>query len=79
MSLDPRFEVGAIAGTYPLGLGRLFVRLPRPSDGVVLVEETRFPGMRAHLCLPVAHSAMLVSARVARQVGAFLRKGEFLQ
>jgi hypothetical protein len=34
--------------------------------------------MRAHLCLPVAHSEMLVSARVARQTGAFLRNGEFL-
>ncbi len=77
-TLDPRFEVGVIAGTRPFGLGHLLVPLPRPSDGVVLLEETRFPGMRAHVSLPVSHSAMLISGRVARQVGAFLRAGEFL-
>jgi pimeloyl-ACP methyl ester carboxylesterase len=77
-SVDPRFEVGVIAGTRPFGLGGMFLRLPRPSDGVVCVDETRFPGMRAHVCLPIGHSTMLVSSRVARQVGAFLRRGEFL-
>jgi pimeloyl-ACP methyl ester carboxylesterase len=76
-SLDPRFEVGVIAGTRPFGLGRLLVRLPNPSDGVVRLEETRFEGMRDHLTLPVSHSAMLISPRVARQTAAFLRDGRF--
>jgi pimeloyl-ACP methyl ester carboxylesterase len=77
--VDPRYELGVIAGDRPFGLGGMLLRMPAPSDGVVRVEETRFPGVRAHLCLPVGHSAMLVSARVARQVGAFLKRGEFLQ
>jgi hypothetical protein len=76
-SLDPRFEVGAIAGTRPFGLGRLLVRLPHPSDGVVCLEETRLPGLRDHLTLPVSHSAMLISSQVARQTAAFLRDGRF--
>jgi pimeloyl-ACP methyl ester carboxylesterase len=78
-SLDRRFEIGVIAGTRRFGLACLFARLPRANDGVVLLEETRFPGMRDHLSLAISHSAMLVSRRVARQVGAFLRKGEFLR
>lgn len=76
-ALDPRFEVGVIAGTRPFGLARLLVRLPHPSDGVVCLEETRLPGLRDHLTLPVSHSAMLISAQVARQVAAFLREGRF--
>lgn len=72
-------EAGAIAGTRPLGLGRLVLRLPGPSDGVVLLEETRHPRLADHLALPVAHSQMLVSPAVADQVAAFLRTGEFVR
>jgi pimeloyl-ACP methyl ester carboxylesterase len=77
VSLDPRFEVGVIAGTLAFGLGRLFARLPGPNDGVVCVDETRLPGMRDHLALPVGHTAMLVSPQVARQTAAFLETGAF--
>lgn len=77
--LDGRFCVGAIAGSRPspLGLARALVRLPAPSDGVVTVDETRLPGLSAHLVLPVSHAGMLISPRVARQVAAFLRLGHF--
>lgn len=77
VSVDGRFEIGVIAGTGALGLGRMVMRLPQPNDGVVCVDETRFPGMRDHLILPVGHSVMLVSRRVARQTAAFLRAGAF--
>lgn len=71
-------EIGVIAGGSPFGLGRLVApELPRPSDGVVSVEETRLPGMRDHIVLPVSHSGMLVSRSVARQICAFLRDGAF--
>jgi pimeloyl-ACP methyl ester carboxylesterase len=76
-SLDRRFEVGAIAGTRPFGLARMLVRLPGTSDGVVCLDETRFAGMRDHVAVAVSHSAMLVSAQVARQAAAFLREGRF--
>jgi pimeloyl-ACP methyl ester carboxylesterase len=73
-----RFEIGVIAGSLGLGLGRLIEPgLPRPNDGVVAVEETRVPGARDHIVLPVNHSGMLVSRAVVRQIGAFLRSGAF--
>ena len=70
-------EAGAIAGTRRLGLGSLVLRLPGPSDGVVLVEETRHPRLADHLTMPVAHSEMLVSRAVAAQVARFLARGRF--
>ncbi len=69
--------LGVIAGTMPLGLGRAFGRLPGPNDGVVCVEETAVEGMRERIVLPVNHSAMLLSARVAVQTAEFLRQGKF--
>lgn len=77
VSLDRRFEVGVIAGTRALGLGRMVTRLPRPNDGVVCLDETRFPAMRDHMALPVGHTLMLVSPQVARQTAAFLKTGAF--
>lgn len=69
--------LGVIAGTLPLGLGRLFGPLPGANDGVVALEETTVEGMTERVALPVGHSAMLVSARVAGQVAAFLNEGRF--
>jgi len=77
LSLDRRFEVGVIAGTRQLGLGRFLVRLPGTNDGVVCVDETKLPAMRDHIVLPVAHSQMLVSPTIARQTAAFLKTGAF--
>ena len=70
-------EIGAIAGTVAFGLGRMVTRLPKPNDGVVCVDETNFPALRDHLALPVGHTVMLASPRVARQTAAFLRTGAF--
>ena len=71
-------ELGLIAGTSPLGLGRFFARFAEPSDGTVAVSETKLPGHKAHLTLPVSHMGMLVSPLVARQVANFLDEGRFL-
>jgi pimeloyl-ACP methyl ester carboxylesterase len=70
--------LGVIAGTQPFGLGHLVSRLPGPGDGVVQVEETAVEGMRERVLLPVSHSLMLVSARVAENVAEFLAHGRFL-
>jgi hypothetical protein len=80
---DPRSwacqnELGIIAGTTPLGLGRLFARFDEDCDGTVGLSETKLPGHKAHLALPVSHMGMLVNPRVARQVGAFLDSGQFV-
>jgi pimeloyl-ACP methyl ester carboxylesterase len=77
LEIPPGVEAGAIAGTWRFGLGRLLLRLPFPNDGVVTVEETKHPRLADHLVLPVAHSLMLVSPAVARQVAAFLETGRF--
>lgn len=69
--------LGAIAGTLPVGLGRLFGALPGANDGVVRVAETGVEGMRDHIALNVGHSAMLLSARVAAQARAFFEHARF--
>ena len=73
----PARDIGVIAGDRPLGLGRLVADLPGPNDGTVLVAETRVAGERDRVVLPIAHSALLLSSRVARQITAFLRSGKF--
>lgn len=74
---DERYEIGTIAGTRALGLGALILRLDGNHDGVVRLEEARYPRERDHVALPLAHSQVLVSPLAARQVVAFLRSGRF--
>lgn len=70
-------ELGVIAGEGAVGLGRILAGLPPPNDGVVMLEETRVPGAADSIVLQASHSAMLVSASVARAVCAFLEHGKF--
>ncbi len=70
-------DIGVIAGDLGVGLGRLVGTGAEPSDGTVLVEETRLEGATDHLVMRVSHSGMLFSAGVAKQAGAFLRTGGF--
>ena len=70
-------ELGIIAGNQPLGLARLVVDFQEANDGTVAVSETRLPGAQAHIVLPVSHTGMLLSARVAFEVGQFLELGHF--
>lgn len=72
-----RRDVGVIAGSMGMGLGRLFASLDADHDGTVLVEETKMPGCCDHLVLPTSHTGMLFSAEVAQQAGHFLREGKF--
>ena len=70
-------DLGVIAGTRAVGLGKLVVRFNEPNDGSVAVSETRLPGATDHITLPVSHFGMLLSARVAREAGGFLAHGHF--
>lgn len=72
-------EIGVIAGTVPLGVGRLFAKFEEDNDGTIAVSETRLEGAKDHLVLPVSHKGMLVSTDVADQTGSFLKRGEFLR
>lgn len=70
-------ELGVIAGTRPMGLGRLFHRFEEDSDGTVAVSETKLPGAADFVSLPVSHTGLMFSSHVAREVGAFLQSGRF--
>lgn len=71
-------EVGVLAGTRSIGLGRIVPDLPVPNDGLVALEETRLPWAADCIDLPLAHSEMLASKRCAAQIARFLETGRFL-
>ena len=70
-------EVGVIAGSLPVGIGRVFAELTQPNDGTVCVDETELAGETARLVLDVTHTGMLLSREVAAAVIGFLREGRF--
>ena len=70
-------DFGVLAGTWPLGAGNLFYDLPAPSDGVVLVEETRLRGITDHVESRLNHFGMLYSQRCAGAIARFLARGRF--
>jgi pimeloyl-ACP methyl ester carboxylesterase len=70
-------EIGMIAGSRAVGLGRLVGGTDGPGDGTVAVDETRAPGLAAHRTLPVSHTSMLFSAQVAQMTVNFLQSGRF--
>jgi len=70
-------DFGVLAGTYRFGIGALFSSFPRPSDGVVLLDETRLEGIRDHATTRLNHFGMLFSTRCCAQVARFLATGSF--
>jgi hypothetical protein len=76
-SLPPGPEVGMIAGSRSLGLGWVVGGTGGTGDGTVAVGETRLEGLQDHLVLPVTHTGLLFSRKVARRVNCFLRSGSF--
>jgi pimeloyl-ACP methyl ester carboxylesterase len=71
-------DFGIIAGTYRFGVGSLFSSMPDPTDGVVLLEETRLQGIRARAEYRLNHFGMLFSRRCTAQIACFLATGHFL-
>lgn len=74
---DGARSVGVIAGSLPIGLGRVIGGLTAPHDGTVSVDETRLDGIADHCEVPVTHTGLLFSAAVAQLTAAFLRDGRF--
>jgi pimeloyl-ACP methyl ester carboxylesterase len=70
-------DLGVIAGSLSVGLGRIVNTHPGSSDGTIYVDETRIPGMKQHLVMRVSHTGLPFSAAVAAQTAAFLRNGRF--
>ena len=75
--VDPALDVGVIAGNRPIGLGRILTDMPGPNDGMVTVSETRWPGARDHIVLPVTHMQMLWSRACLSQALRFVDAGAF--
>lgn len=73
---EPR-ELGVIAGTHAFSLNPFHPEIPKPHDGMVAVEETRIAGAKDSIELHLAHTTMLFSTRLAKQLSAFLRDGKF--
>jgi pimeloyl-ACP methyl ester carboxylesterase len=76
--IDDR-DVGSIAGTTPVGIGRLVANFKEANDGTVAVAETELPGLKDHICLPKSHSTLVLSRDVADHVAAFLKSGAFIR
>lgn len=72
-----KIPLGVIAGSRRFGLGMFFMRFAGVNDGVVAVEETKIPGMSAHIVLPVAHSEMIFSSAVVDTACRFFEEGRF--
>lgn len=70
-------QVGAIAGSLPVGLGRAIGGLVGPHDGTVSVEETRLPGLTDHCIVAATHTGLPFSNDAARQTIAFLASARF--
>lgn len=69
--------LGVVAGTRPVGLGRMFGALPGPNDGVVCVEETTVHGMAERALVRQGHSMLIVSPSVSALVARFVARGGF--
>jgi pimeloyl-ACP methyl ester carboxylesterase len=74
---NPSVEVGVIAGSLPIGIGRAIGAIGRASDGTVSVEETRMQGAADHIVRPLTHTSLLFSPIVVDDIARFLRTGHF--
>jgi len=76
--LPSGLEVGVIAGSRSLGLGRFLPGLAVPNDGVVAASETRLAAATDSVLLPVGHTEMLFSRLCLEQMLAFVCEGRFM-
>jgi pimeloyl-ACP methyl ester carboxylesterase len=76
-SLPRGRQIGMIAGTSSVGLGKFFSRLDNENDGTVAVWETRLPGLTDHAVVQSSHSGLVFSPQVAELTARFLDSGRF--
>jgi hypothetical protein len=74
---EPRnVQIGSIAGTGHIGWLNAPLGLDGPNDGLVTIRSAG-GGAGARAAVPVSHTFLPMSARVARLVEGFLRDGGF--
>lgn len=71
-------ETGLIAGSLGLGMGFFVGGTGGPGDGTISLDEAASPGLKDRMVLPVSHSGLLFSSKVARHAAKFLETGHFL-
>jgi hypothetical protein len=76
-ALPGEHDIGMIAGSRPMGLGRLFGHFQGEHDGTVAVAETQLPGLAAHTVIHSSHSGLIVSGQAAELSACFLATGRF--
>jgi pimeloyl-ACP methyl ester carboxylesterase len=77
LPLPEGFQIGVIAGTLKVGLGRWFGQLGESHDGTVALAETQAPELADHVQIRTSHTGLIYSSEVVRQVAVFLREGRF--
>ena len=70
-------EVGMIAGSRAIGLGRMAGLMGKASDGTVALCETQSESLTGRITLPVSHTGMLFSSAVMQEIRRFLELGRF--
>lgn len=70
-------ELGVIAGTRSIGMGRVMAELSAPNDGTVALEETVLESANDCVDFPLTHVTLMFSKRVAGAIVGFLRTGAF--
>lgn len=70
-------EIGMIAGSRSIGLGKLFGGIEGDNDGTVAVAETRLPGLTEHVVIGATHTGLILSAQAAELAANFLGTGHF--
>ncbi len=70
-------ETGLIAGSMAIGLGLFMGGTGGPGDGTVSLHEASNPGLQDRMVLPVSHTGLLYSGKVARHAANFLETGRF--
>ncbi|KFN43104.1 alpha/beta fold hydrolase [Arenimonas oryziterrae] len=77
IQLPEKHQVGAIAGSRSLGMGKYFGHFDGLNDGTVAVWETRMPGLGDHAVIPSSHSGLAFSPLAAELAANFLETGHF--
>ena len=70
-------ETGLIAGSIGVGLGFFMGGTDGPGDGTISLREASIPGLQDRMVLPVSHSCLLYSGKVARHAANFLETVRF--
>jgi pimeloyl-ACP methyl ester carboxylesterase len=70
-------ETGLIAGSRAIGLGLFMGGTGGAGDGTISLHEASSPGLQDRVVLPVSHSGLLYSGKVARHAANFLATGRF--